>query len=90
MAQQENTPNEFKWRFDKFLVLAGIHSYRFEPSKTTPGQTRFVNAEEFIRLNNILMRMMPVEKMFREFCEQFKARVESVTGESGLTREGGA
>ncbi|KFY61163.1 hypothetical protein V497_03109 [Pseudogymnoascus sp. VKM F-4516 (FW-969)] len=63
----ENTPSEFKWRFDMFLVLSGIHSYRFEPSKTTPGHTRFINEEEFIRFSNILMRIMPVEKSFHEF-----------------------
>jgi hypothetical protein len=84
LASQENTPNEFKWRFDKLLVLSGIHSYRFEPSKTMPGQTRFINAEEFIRLNKILIRMIPIEKMFHEFCKQFKARVELLIQESTI------
>ena len=82
-------PEEFKWRFDIFHVLSGIHSYRFEPSKTTPGSTRFVNSEEFLRLSNVLMRLMPVEKMFCQFSEQFKARVESVK-ESALMSEGAA
>lgn len=35
-----------------------------------------MNSEEFIRLNNIIMRFMPVEKMFHQFCEQFKDRIE--------------
>lgn len=65
-----------------FLVLSGIHSYRFEPSKTTPGHTRFINEEEFIRFSNILMRIMPVEKSFHEFCKLFKARVELVKRDS--------
>jgi hypothetical protein len=55
-------------------LISGIHSYRFEPSKVTPGSTRFVNSEEFLRLSNVLMRLMPIEKMFY----QLKARVESV------------
>lgn len=42
-----------------------------------------MNSEEFLRLNNVLMRLAPVEKMFYQFCEVFKARVESVKEESG-------
>jgi hypothetical protein len=69
-----------------FYVLSGTHPYRFEPSKITPGSTRFVNSEEFARLNNFFMRFMPMEKMFYQFCEQFKARVESVKA-ADLTSE---
>jgi hypothetical protein len=61
-------------------LISGIHSYQFEPSKVTPGSTRFVNSEEFLRLSNVLMRLVPIEKMFYQFAEQFKARVESVKG----------
>jgi ABC-type polysaccharide/polyol phosphate export permease len=67
-------------------MLSGIHSYRFENSAVTPGSTRFVNEEEFLRLSNVVMRIMPVEKMFYQFCEEFKARVESLQ-EEGLVGE---
>jgi hypothetical protein len=70
-------------------LVSGIHSYRFEASKVTPGSTRFVNSEEFLRLSNIFMRLMPLEKMFYQFAEQFKARVESVKG-SGVKTEDAA
>jgi hypothetical protein len=68
-------------------LISGIHSYRFEPSKFTPGSTRFVNSEEFLRLSNVFMRLMPLEKMFYQFAEQFKARVESVKGSTLKTEE---
>jgi hypothetical protein len=68
-------------------LISGSHSYRFEPSKITPGSTRFVNSEEFLRLSNVLMRLMPIEKMFYEFAEQFKARVESVKGSALKTED---
>jgi hypothetical protein len=41
-----------------------------------------VNSEEFARLNNVVMKIMPVGKIFYQFCEQFKARVESVSEEA--------
>jgi len=55
----------------------------------TPGDTRFVNEEKFTKLSNVLMRIMPIEKMFYQFCKEFKARVESVKeSESALLSEG--
>jgi hypothetical protein len=68
-------------------LISGIHSYRFEPSKATPGSTRFVNSEEFLRLSNVLMRLMPLEKMFYQFAEQFKARVESVKKSASMNKQ---
>jgi len=68
-------------------LISGIHSYRFEPSKVTPGSTRFVNSEEFLRLSNVLMRLMPLEKMFYQFAEQFKARVESVKKSASMNKQ---
>ena len=41
-----------------------------------------MNEEEFARFNVIFMRLMPAQKIFYQFCEDFKARVESVKKES--------
>jgi hypothetical protein len=67
-------------------VLSGDHSFIFEPSSTNPGGTRFLNSEIFLRANTVLMRLIPPTKMFQDFCERFKARVES-TVKSGLKTE---
>jgi hypothetical protein len=68
-----------------FYVLGDIHSYRFKTSKTTPCHTTFVNSEEFAKLNNVLMRFMPVKKMIYQFGEAFKPRVESVKWTAGIS-----
>ena len=35
-----------------------------EPSRKTPDCMRFVNSEEFAKLRNVLMRIMPAKKTF--------------------------
>lgn len=67
-------------------VLSGDHSFIFEPSSKNPGGTRFINSEIFLRANTVLMRLIPPTKMFQDFCEGFKARVES-TGKGCLQTE---
>ncbi|KAI1190783.1 hypothetical protein F5B17DRAFT_427259 [Nemania serpens] len=42
-----NSPAELKWRNKWPGLLLAEHSFLFEPSKTTPGHTTFVNSEEF-------------------------------------------
>ncbi len=75
---QANTPAEFRWRGDLLFLLSGEHTFRFEPSQINPGKTLLINNEEPFRLNVILMRLVPAEKMFKQFCEEFKTRVEAV------------
>ncbi|KAI1325583.1 hypothetical protein F5Y16DRAFT_401303 [Xylariaceae sp. FL0255] len=42
-----NSPSEFKW-YNKYPgILWAEHTFRFEPSKITPGHTTFVNSEVF-------------------------------------------
>ncbi|CZR50743.1 uncharacterized protein PAC_00617 [Phialocephala subalpina] len=77
----ENSPSEFKWRGDTLYVMSGEHSFRFEPSKTTPGGTTFYNSEEPFRLSILVMKLLPATTMFNQFCKDFKARVESVKQE---------
>lgn len=72
IGKYQNTAEEFTWRGDLLYVFSGVHTFRFEPSKTTPGHTRFVNCEEFARFNTIFMRLMPASKIFYQFCEQLK------------------
>jgi len=78
---QENTPNEFRWLGNIFYVLSGDHTFRFEPSKVTPGGTTFVNSEVPLRLNVVLLRLVPIGSKFEHFCQSFKARVEHVKKE---------
>jgi hypothetical protein len=61
-------------------VLSGIHSFYFEPSKTTPGGTTFKHTEIPQRLNLVLMKLLPITEMFDEFSRALKARVEAVQG----------
>jgi len=79
----ENTPKVFRWRGDVMYVLSGDHSFVFEPSSKNPGGTRFINSEIYLRANIVLMRLLPPTKAFQDFCEGFKARVESKV-KSGL------
>jgi len=83
LFKQEATPDVFTWKWEKFWVNSGTHSYQFKPSTITPGSTRFVNLEEFIRSSSVVMRLIPVQEMFAKFCEEFKARVEAVKSEEG-------
>lgn len=39
---QENSERQFMWRGSIPYLLNGDHFFRFEPSKTTPGGTTFV------------------------------------------------
>jgi hypothetical protein len=47
-------------------------------SSKIPDCMRFVNPEEFTKLRNVLMRIIPAEKTFQQFGEQFKARAETM------------
>lgn len=76
--KQANTPEEFRWRGDLLFLMSGEHTFRFEPSQVHPGKTLLINNEVPFRLNVILMRLVPAEKMFKQFCEGFKKRVEAV------------
>ena len=59
-------------------IFSGEHSFIFQESETTPGGTTFINKENFKRFNLLFMRLMPAEKMFYQFCADFKKKVESV------------
>ncbi|PNS20526.1 hypothetical protein CAC42_5976 [Sphaceloma murrayae] len=51
----ENTPEQLMWRGSLPLVFTGDHFFRFEPSETKPGGTRFVQGEEFSGLLSFMM-----------------------------------
>ena len=62
-------------------IFTGDHAFRWEPSKTSPGGTTFVNEENFSGLMSFLM--MPMfgygpTKNFEAFNEDLKKKVESM------------
>ena len=81
---QENTEREFRWRGSLWPLFVGEHSFKFEPSKTTPGSTTFIDSEEFT--GGLPWVMSPLykgpqpSKQFDKFNEQLKQRVESLKG----------
>jgi len=47
-SNKKNTPNEFRWRGSLPLNLFnGEHFFRFEASKTYPGNATFTHGEDF-------------------------------------------
>ena len=78
---QENSPHEFKWRGSLLGIFVGDHSFRFEPSKTTPGSTTFVHSEEFHGALVTLLKIFPQgtkqKDGFDGFNRDLKRRVES-------------
>jgi hypothetical protein len=65
-------------------VLSGDHTFQFEPSKTTPGGTTFINSEIPARLNILVFKLIDTTKMFTPLCVDFKARVEKLKAEGQL------
>lgn len=59
-----------------FGILKAEHTFRFEPSDTTPGSTTFFNEENFHGAIGGMMKS--AGGGFEKFNTDFKARVESV------------
>lgn len=82
----ENSPGEFRWRGRMWGIpglFSGEHSFRFEPSRTTPGATTFVQAEEFSGILSFLIAdgtkfAKTTKAGFEGFNADLKARVESL------------
>ena len=60
---KENSPEVFTWRGGATGVFVGQHSFRFEPSKITPGGTTFVQEENFSGVLTFPMGKNPVAKL---------------------------
>lgn len=79
---QENTPSRLKWRGSLPGIFTGDHVFEFQPSKTTPGSTTFVQYEDFTGLLSFTMK---AEKKsgaqnlegFNAVNRDLKAKVES-------------
>ncbi|KAI1116745.1 hypothetical protein F5Y14DRAFT_54180 [Nemania sp. NC0429] len=77
-------PTEFKWRNKWPGLLLAEHSFRFEPSQTTPGHTTFVNSEEFSGALTYLTYLTGSKHQgesspgFEMFNKSLKARAESL------------
>ena len=84
---QSNTPTEFSWTGALPLNLfSGKHTFRFEPSATTPRHTTFHDSERFSGLLTSLMGVLPgmsgeqTSKNFDAFDRELKTRVERLYG----------
>ena len=54
---QENTPEVFKWRGNFYGLFAGTHHCYFNPSQKHPGNTLFVQREDFTGPLTILFKL---------------------------------
>lgn len=79
---QVNSPRLFKWAGGYPWLFYGVHSFSFEPSKTTPGGTTFTNSEEFTGPFGFTMMKsffgQKTETNFEKVCQDLKKRVESL------------
>ncbi|KAK4497816.1 hypothetical protein PRZ48_010470 [Zasmidium cellare] len=80
----ENNPSVFQWRGSLWGLLNGDHSFKFQPSETTPGGTTFVNEEKWH--GPVLSLLRPIwapsaeaPKGFVSFNEELKKRAESLS-----------
>jgi hypothetical protein len=78
---QENSSKAFQWRGSFYGLLIGTHTFRFEPSTTTPGATTFVQDEEFTGVLSILFfggsaMRKKTQNQFDTFNSDLKAWVE--------------
>jgi hypothetical protein len=64
-------------------LFTGEHSFRFEPSKETPGSTTFVHSEKFSGILSFMIApgtsfANKTVKGFEDFNKDLKANVESL------------
>jgi len=83
---QENSPSVFQWRGAPVYTIAGLRTFGFEASKTTPGTTTFLHAEEHSGLMSFMMSPMVAGSLikadFDKFNQDLKARVEALSSKS--------
>lgn len=84
---KENTPTLFSWTGSLWGLFSGLHTFRFEESKTNPGGTTFVNGEEFSGpLVTLFRPFLPKDDApnpgFIGLCEDLKKRVEEMDGKA--------
>lgn len=73
----ENSPSEFRWKASRLGMITGEHAFRFQHSKTRPGQTEFVQSEVFTGwLSGWGVDDRKTRDGFRGFDEGLKRRVE--------------
>ncbi|KXT15087.1 hypothetical protein AC579_6448 [Pseudocercospora musae] len=76
----ENSPQRFAWTGSLPYIFTGIHSYQFQPSQANPGNTTFVQAENFTGLLSPLMWTSmgsSTKAGFEKLNADLKARAES-------------
>ncbi|KAL9052202.1 MAG: hypothetical protein Q9162_005527 [Coniocarpon cinnabarinum] len=87
-----NTEEEFKWQGSVPLLFTGEHSWRFQSSETTPGQTLVVQQEVFTGLLSFLLGEnwsmgKNTKKNFEAFNRDLKARAESLQAPGAQTQD---
>ena len=80
---QSNTGSQFQWQGPPvYGVVAGLHTFEFEPSRSIPGGTTFIQKEEYTGLLSFLMAPSLAGKkimgQFDKFNVDLKTRVESL------------
>ncbi|KAL8748677.1 MAG: hypothetical protein Q9199_008108 [Rusavskia elegans] len=81
----ENDSSQFQWQGPPvYYVVAGLHTFEFKPSTSTPDGTTFVQKEEYSGLLAFLMSPSLAGKkilgQFEKFNTDLKLRVESKSG----------
>lgn len=81
----ETHPNNISVaRAPVYGLVAGLHTFEFNPSTTTPGGTTFIQKEEYSGLLAFLMTPSLLGKkikgQFERFNADLKGRVEGLDG----------
>jgi len=78
----KNTPYAFVWQGPPVMTVSGLHSFTFEPSKSTSDGTTFIQQEEYSGGISFLMQPWllgrAIKGQFGEFNEDLKKRAESI------------
>ncbi|PQE34041.1 Polyketide cyclase dehydrase protein [Rutstroemia sp. NJR-2017a WRK4] len=77
-----NTPTKFAWQGPPVMSVSGLHSFLFEPSTVTPGNTTFTQMEEYSGPISFLMQPWlmgrTIKGQFEKFNADLKARCEGL------------
>ncbi|PQE12336.1 Polyketide cyclase dehydrase protein [Rutstroemia sp. NJR-2017a BVV2] len=77
-----NTPAKFAWQGPPVMSVSGLHSFLFEPSTVTPGNTTFTQMEEYSGPISFLMQPWlmgrTIKGQFEKFNADLKAKCEGL------------
>ncbi|KAL8760884.1 MAG: hypothetical protein Q9184_002949 [Pyrenodesmia sp. 2 TL-2023] len=81
----KNDSSQFQWQGPPvYHVVAGLHTFEYRPSTSTPGGTTFIQKEEYSGLLAFLMSPSlagrKIMGQFEKFNTDLKMRVENKSG----------